>query len=40
LTLKGSLKLAGKLFIGGLLLPMSEWQMTHIGIAGVVNWLR
>jgi hypothetical protein len=38
--LKRSLKLEGKLFNGGLLLLMSVWQMTHIGTAGVVNWLR
>ena len=30
----------GKLFNGGLLLLMSVWQITHIGMAGVVNWLR
>jgi len=40
LTLKGSLKLTGKLFSGGLLLLMSEWQILHIGTCGVVNWLR
>jgi len=40
LTLKRSLKLAGKFFSGGLLLLMLVWQMTHIGTAGVVNWLR
>jgi hypothetical protein len=38
--LKGSLKLAGKLFNGGLLLLVFTWQMMHIGICGVVNWLR
>jgi hypothetical protein len=37
LTLKFSLKLAGKFFNGGLLLLISVWQITHIGTAGVVN---
>jgi hypothetical protein len=39
-TLKRSLKAAGKLFNGGLLLFVSEWQIKHIGIAGVVNCPR
>jgi hypothetical protein len=38
--LNGSLKLAGKFFSGGLFVFVSAWQIRHIGIAGVVNWLR
>ena len=39
-TLSEGLKLEGKFFSGGLLPDVFAWQITHIGICGVVNWLR